>query len=153
MSKFHNKLIGDLNRSIFLVGSDRVKIPVFITFTLDADSLDKSLPTNIIAAKYAKKWEVRLLEFINGSISSEKFHRFSFNFSYNVDGSMHHSLSYLVNVQQAFSTLKDNFNKTKEDSRIKYAQQTSKDLQAAYLNQDVNNTAYEGGSQLPDIED
>jgi len=162
MSKFYFGMVGDLRRSIFLgdlrrsiflVASSQVKIPVFVTMNVDFTMLDTGKTRSIAINKYSRDWQDKIVSFLKNSLSNDEFDKFEFNFITNDAYRESHSISYTINTKLAESRIIEMNDKKREENRIKHSQEAMKELQDAYLSQDVNNNDFEEGSRLPSIED
>lgn len=153
MSKFYFGLIGDLRRSLFLIASSQVTIPVFFTLNVDYTLLDTGKVRSISVRRHAKDWEKRILDFLIGTLGNDEFMRFDFRFSYTDIPQNGHYVSVNIDIELAKEKIILYNEKKREGNRIKHNQTAMKELQDAYLSQDVNNNDFEEGSRLPSIED
>lgn len=152
MINFYRTMINDLKRSERIIRSRQVKIPVMITLEVDVNALDKSKTIDIAYKKFYNDWKAIVLKFLKSSLSKEIFLNFEFKFNGIKSSEIGHKISYSILLDSALANLKKTSAKNLEKDRFGLFKTSIKDLQEAFLTQDVNNNLFEDGSQIPDIE-
>jgi hypothetical protein len=120
---------------------------------VDPVLLDTGKVKSIAIKKYSQTWRDNILSFLKGTLSNDELKRFDFNFSVEESYNKGHSITYDINTRLANARVIEANEKKREENRLKYNQSSIKELQQAYLNQDVDNNDFEEGSRLPSIED